>query len=54
MCLEGRKFGLLNNKRASRTPVFDTKPYEPMGLLADVYHDVPPAFVAFLLRRQEV
>jgi hypothetical protein len=35
-------------------PVFDTEPYERMGPLADVNHNVSPAFTAFLTRRQEV
>jgi hypothetical protein len=34
--------------------VFDTEPYERMGPLANVDHDVPPSFAAFLSRRQEV
>jgi hypothetical protein len=34
--------------------VFDTEPYERIGPLADVDHNVPPAFAAFLVRRQEV
>ena len=35
-------------------PVFDTEPYERVGPLADVDHNVPPAFAAFLARRQEI
>ncbi|XP_071683577.1 uncharacterized protein [Lolium perenne] len=34
--------------------VFDIKPYEWMGPLADVDHNVPPAFAAFIVRRHEV
>lgn len=34
--------------------VFDTEPYERMAPLADVDHNVPPAFPAFPTRRQEV
>jgi hypothetical protein len=36
------------------TPVFDTEPYERQGPLADVDHQVPAAFAAFLARRQEI
>jgi hypothetical protein len=35
-------------------PVLDTEPYEQVGPLADVDQNVPPAFAAFLARRQEV
>ena len=37
-----------------KNPVFDTEPYEQMGPLADVDHQVPPEFATFLSRRQEV
>ena len=36
------------------TLVFDTKPYFIQGPLADIDHQVPPAFATFLARRQEV
>jgi hypothetical protein len=35
-------------------PGFDIEPYERMDPLVDVDHNVPPAFAAFLARRQEV
>lgn len=35
-------------------PVFDTEPYERMGPLANVNHQVQAAFAAFVARRQEI
>ena len=46
--------GILHNmiiESEREFPVFDIEPYEQMGPLADVDHNVPPVFAAFLARR---
>ena len=35
-------------------PPMAPEPYERVGPLADIDHNVPPAFAEFLARRQEV
>jgi hypothetical protein len=42
------------NESYHESPQSDTELYERMCPLSYVYHQVPPAFAAFVARRQEV